>query len=194
MTSILTRYLPPGLTLPTVALHALLLVLPCAALALALPERPHAVFLVLVVLCSGWWARVPDHLSGAVALALVAAWWTVHGVVDWRVLVVGVLLLVAHVVATLLSYGPDALAVDPRLARLWLRRAVLSLVPLPITWLALRGLDADLAPPWLWMTAAVATGVVLAVTARLMQAEGHDGLLGDFGRASPYRASGPGDQ
>jgi hypothetical protein len=169
MTPFLSRYVPPGLTLSAVALHALLLVLPCAALALALPERPHAVVTVLVVLCSAWWARVPDHLSGAVALALVAAWWTVHDVVDWRILVVGVLLLTAHVVATLLSYGPDALAVDPRLARLWLRRGVLSLVPLPITWLALRGLDADLAPSWLWMTAAVAVGVLLVVTARLMQ-------------------------
>lgn len=194
MTSVLSRHLPPGLTLPAAALRALLLVLPCAALALALPERPHGVVVVLVVLCSAWWARVPDHLSGAVALALVVAWWTVHDVLDWRVLVVGVLLLTAHVVATLLSYGPDALAVDPRLAGLWLRRGVLSLVPLPVTWFALRGLDADLAPPWLWMTAAVATGVLLAVTARLMQAEGDDGPLGDPGRASQYRASGPRDQ
>jgi hypothetical protein len=194
MTSLASRLLPPGMTPFAAVLRALLLVLPCAALAVALPERPSVVVVVLVVLCSAWWARVPDHLSGAVALALVVAWWTVHGVVDWRVLVVGVLLLAAHVVATLLSYGPDALAVDPHLARLWLGRGVLSLVPLPITWLALRGLDADLAPPWLWMTAAVATGLLLAVTARLMQEEGHDGLLGDFGRASPYRVSGPGDQ
>ena len=194
MTSRASRLLPPGMTPLAAVLRALLLVLPCAALALALPERPSVVVVVLVVLCSAWWARVPDHLSGAVALALVVAWWTVHGVVDWRVLVVGVLLLAAHVVATLLSYGPDALAVDPHLARLWLGRGVLSLVPLPITWLALRGLDADLAPRWLWMTAAVATGVLLAVTARLMQEEGHDGLLGAVGRASPYRVSGPGDQ
>ena len=194
MNRFLLRHLPPGLTLPAFALRALLLVLPCAALALALPERPHTVVVVLVFLCSAWWARVPDHLSGAVSLALVAAWWTVHDVVDWRVLVVGVLLLTAHVVATLLSYGPEALAVDPHLARLWLARGLLSLVPLPITWLALRGLDADLAPPWLWMTAAVGTGVLLVVTARLMQPDGHDGLLSDFARASPGRVSGPGDQ
>ncbi|RYC07228.1 hypothetical protein [Nocardioides zhouii] len=192
MTSSVSRHLPPGLTLPSLALRALLLVLPCAALALALPERPHVVVVVLVVLCSALWARVPDHLAGAVSLALVVAWWTVHDVLDWRILVVGVLLLAAHVVATLLSYGPDALAVDPRLARLWLARGLLALVPLPVTWLALRGLDADLAPPWLWMTAAVATGLLLAVTSRLMQAEGHDGLLSDVGRAA--RTSGPGAQ
>ncbi len=165
----LTRLLPPGMTLTSLAVRSLLLVLPCAALAMALPERPHGLVIVLVVLCSAWWARVPDHLSGAVALALVAAWWTAHDVVDWRILVVAVLLLVAHVVSTLLSYGPDALPLDPHLARLWLARGLMALVPLPITWLALRGLDADLAPPWLWMTAAVATGVLLVVTARLMQ-------------------------
>jgi hypothetical protein len=194
MTSFASRLVPPGMTLPSVVLRALLLVLPCAALALALPERPHTVVVVLVVLCSAWWARVPDHLSGAVALALVVAWWTVHDVVDWRVLVVGVLLLAAHVVATLLSYGPDALAVDPHLARLWLARGLLSLVPLPITWLALRGLDADLAPPWLWMTAAVLTGLLLAATARLMQAEGDSADLVDVGRGTPGRMSRPGDK
>ena len=70
-------------------------------------------------------------------------------------LVVGVLLVAAHVVATLLSYGPATLAVDPRLAALWLRRGLLALVPMPITYVAVRGLDADLAPPWLWSVAAI---------------------------------------
>ena len=61
------------------------------------------------------------------------------------VLVVGVLLATSHVAATLVSYGPATLAVDPRLARLWLARGGLALVPLPVTWLAVRGLD----PRWL---------------------------------------------
>ena len=187
----LARLLPPGMTTASLVLRVVLLVLPCAALAVALPARPHTGVVVLVVLLSAWWARVPDHLSGTVALALVAGWWTVHGVVDWRILVVGVLLLGAHVVATLLSYGPDALPLDPHLARLWLGRGLLSLVPLPITWLALRGLDADLAPSWLWLTAAVATGGALAVTARLMQAEGHAGLLPDLFWSSTERVQGP---
>jgi hypothetical protein len=171
MTGVLGRILPPGMTTPALVLHALLLVLPCAALALALPERPDGLVVVLVVASSAWWARRPDHLTGAISLAVVAAWWTVRGVVDWRVLVVGGLLLVAHVVATLLSYGPDALPVDRRLAGLWLRRGLLALVPLPITWLAVRGLDADLAPPWLWMVAALGVMALMVATMRLTQPE-----------------------
>jgi hypothetical protein len=168
---VLRRHLPVGMGGTALVLHLLLLVLPCAALALALPARPHGMLVVLVVAGAAWWARQPDHLAGAITLALVAGWWTVHGVVDWRVLVVGVLLLVAHVVATLLSYGPDALPVDRRLAALWLGRGLLALVPLPVTWLAVRGLDADLAPPWLWMVAALSVMALMVATLRLTQPE-----------------------
>lgn len=171
MNGLLGRYLPAGMGWLAAVLHALLLVLPCAALALALPARPHGMVVTLVVLSSAWWARRPDHLSGTISLALVAAWWTVHGVVDWRVLVVGVLLVAAHVVATVLAHGPDALPVDRRLAGLWLGRGLLALVPLPITWLAVRGLDADLAPSWLWMAAALGTMALMVATLRLTQPE-----------------------
>jgi hypothetical protein len=163
--------LPPGMTSSVLALRLVLFVLPCVALAAALPDVPHPALVVLVVLCAAWWARTPDHPTGAVTLLLVAGWWTVHGVLDWRVLVVGVLLVAAHVVATLLSYGPATLVVDPRLAVLWARRGLLALVPMPITYVAVRGLDAALAPPWLWTAAALGTVVLLVVTARLTQPE-----------------------
>jgi hypothetical protein len=168
---VLRRHLPAGMGGPALVLRLLLLVLPCAALALALPARPHGLLVVLVVAGSAKWARQPDHLAGSVTMVLVAAWWTMHGVVDWRVLVVGVLLLVAHVVATVLSYGPDALPVDRRLAGVWVRRGLLALVPLPITWLAVRGLDADLAPPWLWMVAALSVMALMVATLRMTQPE-----------------------
>lgn len=171
MNGVLGRYLPPGLTGVALVLHVSLLVLPCAALALALPTRPHGLLVALVLVSSAWWAARPDHLAGSITLALVAAWWTVHGVVDWRVLVVGVLLLAAHVVATVLSYGPDALPVDRRLGALWVRRGLLALVPLPVTWLAVRGLDPDLAPPWLWMVAALGIMALMVATLRLTQPE-----------------------
>ena len=171
MSGLLRRYLPPGLGRGALALHALLLVLPCAALAVALPTRPNGLVVTLVVVGSAWWAARPDHLSGTITLALVAAWWTVHGVVDWRILVVGVLLLAAHVVATVLAHGPDALPVDRRLGALWLRRGLLALVPLPVTWLAVRGLDPDLAPPWLWMVAALVVMALMVATLRLTQPE-----------------------
>ena len=118
---------------------------------MALPEVPHWSVVTLVVLASAWWARSPDHLAGAVALVVVAAWWAAHDVVDWRILVVGVLLLGAHVVATLAAYGPATLAVDPRLASLWLRRGLLALVPMPVAYVAVRELDPRLAPPWVWI-------------------------------------------
>lgn len=165
------RILPAGSTVPVLVLRALLLVLPCAALAAALPVVPHWSVVGAVVGSSAWWARSPDHVSGAVSLVLVAGWWAVHGVVDWRVLVVGVLVLTAHVVATLLSYGPASLSVDPHLATLWLRRGLLALVPMPVTYLAVQGLDARLAPPWIWLTAGVVVVALLLTTARLTQPE-----------------------
>jgi hypothetical protein len=165
------RFLPPGLTATSLVLRVVLFLLPCAALAAALPEVPPTLVIILVVACSAWWARTPDHLAGTVAMLLVVAWWSVHDVLDWRVLAVGVLLLAAHVVSTLLSYGPEALAVDPRLAALWLRRGLLALVPMPVTYVALRGLDPDLAPSWLWMAAALGIVALLVITARLTQPE-----------------------
>ena len=165
------RILPAGITPPVLALRALLLVLPCAALALALPVVPHWSVVAAVVVLSAWWVRSPDHVVGAASLVLVAGWWAVHGVVDWRVLVVAILLLAAHVVATLMSYGPATMAVDPHLASLWVRRGLLALVPMPVTYLAVQGLDARLAPPWVWMTAGVVVVALLLTTARLTQPE-----------------------
>ena len=152
-------------------LRVLIFLLPCAALALALPERPHPLVIAVVVLGAAWWARTPDHVVGMIALATVVLWWTVHDVVDWRILVVSVLLVAAHVLATVLSYGPEVLPVDPHLAVAWVRRGLLALVPLPITWVALRGLDADLAPPWVWTAAALAVVAMVVVTLRLTQPE-----------------------
>lgn len=165
------RLLRPGVVPSVVVLRALLLVLPCAALALALPQVPHGLVVAGVVLSAASWTRFPDHAVGVVPLALVAGWWAVHGVVDWRLLVVGVLLVSAHVVATLVSYGPPTLAIDPRLARLWLARGGLALVPLAVTWLAVRGLDPRLAPSWLWLFAGATAVGLLVVTARLVRSE-----------------------
>jgi hypothetical protein len=165
------RLVAPGTTRPVIALRALVVALPCIALALAIPEVPHWFVLVTVPLSASVWARTPDHAVGIVPLVLVAGWWAAHGVVDWRVLVVAVLLLGAHVSAVLLSYGPGTLPVDPRLVRLWLRRGLLALVPAPVAWLALRGIDPALAPSWLWLATASLTAVVLLATARLTRSE-----------------------
>ncbi|MCF6379842.1 hypothetical protein L2K70_19690 [Nocardioides KLBMP 9356] len=165
------RLAAPGVTTPVVALRALVVLLPCAALALALPEVPHWFVLVVVPVTAVMWARAPDHGVGIIPLVLVAGWWAAHGVVDWRVLVVAVLLLGAHVAATLLSYGPPTLAVDPHLVRVWVVRALLAVVPVPVAWLAVRGLDPRQAPAWLWLATAALTGVLLLVTTRLTRSE-----------------------
>ena len=161
------RSLPPGVPVPVAVLRALLIALPCAALALALPEVPHWAVITGVVVGGAVWARTPDHAVGVVPLALVAGWWSSHGVVDWRVLVVGVLLLAAHLAATLASYGPATLALDGRLVRLWVGRGLLALVPLPVAWFAVRGLDTSFAPPGLWLATGVVIVALLLVTTRL---------------------------
>ncbi|RYB92977.1 hypothetical protein EUA93_00575 [Nocardioides oleivorans] len=150
-------------------MRALLFVLPVGALALALPEVPHWFVVGGVLVAAAQWARSPDHVAGAVALVLVACWWAAHGVVDWRVLAVGVLLVAAHVVSTVLALGPSSLPVDRHVARLWGGRALLVLVPLPVTWLAVRGLDPALAPSWVWLAAGVLTVAMLVTTSRLTQ-------------------------
>lgn len=165
------RLLPAGVSGAVVALRALVVVLPCAALALALPEVPHWAVLGPVVVSAAAWARTPDHAIGVVPLVLVGGWWAAHGVVDWRVLVVAVLLLGAHLAATLASYGPARLALDPRLVRLWLGRGLMALVPVPATWLAVRGLDPELAPSWVWLAAGTSTVVLMVVTTRLTRPE-----------------------
>ena len=161
----------PGTTRAVVVLRVLVVALPCVALALAIPEVPHWFVLVAVPLSAAAWARVPDHAVGIVPLVLVAGWWASRGVVDWRVLVVAVLLLAAHLSAVLLSYGPGALPVDRALVRLWLRRGLLALVPALVAWASVRGIDPSLAPPWLWLTTASMTAVVLLVTARLTRSD-----------------------
>jgi hypothetical protein len=149
--------------------RALLFVLPVAALLLALPEVPHIAVTVLVPVFAAQWARVPDHVTGTLALVLVMGWWSAHGVVDWRLPVVALLLVLAHVVATVLALGPGTMRIDPRVVRLWALRGAMSLVPLAIAFVAVTGLDAGLAPPWLWILAAlVLVGLTLSAS-RLTQ-------------------------
>lgn len=165
------RPLPSGAAPSALALRALVLALPCLALALALPEVPHWFVLLGVPLSAAAWARTPDHAVGVVPLVLVGGWWASHDVLDWRVPVVAVLLLAAHLAAVLAAYGPATLAVDRRLARLWLVRGLLALVPVPVTWLALRGLDPAWAPPGTWLAAGALLVALLLVTARLTRSE-----------------------
>lgn len=157
----------PGWTRGTWVLRLSLLVLPVAALLVALPVRPHAWVLILVVAGSLRWALLPDDLVGALVLLLVAGWWALHGATDWRLGAVGLLLFLAHVAATLASYGPGTSGPSPALVRLWGRRVLLSLAPLVAALAAVRLLDPGLAPPWLWSGALATTAVLVLVASRM---------------------------
>jgi hypothetical protein len=165
------RLLPSGVAPSALVLRALVLALPCVALALALPEVPHWAVLLGVPVSAAAWARTPDHAVGVVPLVLVGGWWAAHDVLDWRVPVVAVLLVGTHLAATLAAYGPMTLPLDPRLARLWLARGLLALVPVPVAWLAVRGLDPAWAPPGTWLATGGAVVAMLLVTAHLTRSE-----------------------
>lgn len=165
------RFLDPGVTRSALAARVLVFVLPCLALALALPEVPHWAAIVLTAGGSAVWARTPDHAIGILPLVVVGGWWAAHASLDWHVLVAAVLLLGAHLAATVAAYGPATLAVDPHLARLWLGRGLLALVPVPPTWLAVRMLDPGLAPPGTWIGAGLVTVTLLLLTARLTRVD-----------------------
>lgn len=153
-----------GWTRGTWALRTLLVVLPVCALATALPHRPDTWVVVLVVAGSVRWAWLPDDLVGVLVLLLVAGWCAVDGPTDWRVGAVAVLLLAAHVVATLGSYGPATLAPDRTLVRLWVGRGLLAVVPLGVALAAVELLATESAPRGLW-SGAVATVAVLVLLA-----------------------------
>jgi hypothetical protein len=165
------RLLPSGAAPSALALRTLVLVLPCVALALALPEVPHWFVLLGVPVSAVFWARTPDHAIGVAPLVLVGGWWAAHDVLDWRVPLVAVVLVAAHLAATLAAYGPTTLVVDPRLASLWLGRGLLAFVPVPPAWLALRGLDPAWAPPGTWLATGALVVALLLVTARLTRSE-----------------------
>ena len=150
-------------------LRVLVLLLPTAALLVALPQWPHSWLLALVALGSVRWAWLPDDLVGVMVLLLVGGWWAAHGATDWRLGVVGVLLVTAHVAATVASYGPGTLHPDRALVRLWLGRGLLTLVPLGAALGAVQVLDADLAPRGLWTLALTAMVVLVLLGARATQ-------------------------
>jgi len=150
-------------------LRALLLALPVAALLVALPEWPHPWALGLVALGSVRWALLPDDVVGVLVLLVVVWWWAVHGTTDWRLGVVGVLLVAAHVTATVASYGPGTLGPDRALVRLWVGRGLLALVPLGLALGAVQVLDPDLAPRGLWTLSLAVMVVLVLVAARATQ-------------------------
>lgn len=148
----------------TLVLRSLIPVFSVTALLVALPEWPNTWLLGFLVLCSLRWALRPEDVAGVIVLVLVVAWWGIHGADGPRLFAVAGCLLGAHVVAILSGFGPARLAIGRRVVMLWLRRAAIAVVPVPVAYVAVHALEAEAAPPWLW-TASVGTVAVLTLVA-----------------------------
>ncbi|MGC4111199.1 MAG: hypothetical protein QM747_12405 [Nocardioides sp.] len=149
-------------------LRAVLVVALLVALLSGLPSGYHpAVALVVVVAVGAVVAGLyPDGLAPTIVMVVVTAWWTfhLHGAVPAGLLVAAAGLTVAHVVATLLAYGPPSLEVDRRLVLMWAGRGALSWLAALVVWVAARAYVGHATPALFWLTgltAAVVGSVVV---------------------------------
>jgi len=129
-------------------------------------DTPPPALIVLVVLGALLSALRPEHLSLSITLGLVVFWWALElrGSMPVVVLVVAACLLLAHVGATLLSYGPPALPLDRELALLWVARAGLAWLAALAVWVVARSYSGHGTPTLFWLSG-LAAGVVGAVVA-----------------------------
>ena len=152
-------------------LRALVLLGPVVAVLAAGPAGHWAPWWVLapVVALAAGFAALPESPLGAAAMLAVLIWWAaaLDDGLHPAVLVAAAALLVSHVASVLASYGPGEMPVDPALARLWVRRGVLTLLGVPLVWglaLALRGEPEE---PGIWLVG-VTAGLVATVVAAVV--------------------------
>jgi hypothetical protein len=136
---------------------------------------------VTVVVLVGLGALVsafrPEHLSLTLTLGLVVVWWALQlrEEMPGVVLVVAGAVTLAHVSATLLSYGPPSLPVDRALALLWGARGALSWSGALVVWVVARAYSGHGTPALFWLsglTAAVVAAVVAGLRAPLREESG----------------------
>jgi hypothetical protein len=147
-------------------LRVVVVVTPLGAVLAGLPAggTPRAWSLVLLVGASVLFALFPGSLAGVLVLLAPVVWWA--GVPDPMhpmCLVAAALLLACHVAALLAAYGPDRLPVDPALVALWVRRAVLVLLPAPVVWAVASALTGERERPGMWVAGLVAACLGAAV-------------------------------
>jgi hypothetical protein len=152
-------------------LRALLVAGVLVAMLAGVPEghSPPVWFLVVVLVGALLSALRPEHLSLVITLLMVVVWWafTVHDGMPAGLLVAATGVMVAHVAATLLAYGPPSLPVDPQLALLWSARGVLTWVGALVVWGVARTYAGHGTPAVFWLgglTAAVVGSVVAGAT------------------------------
>ena len=153
-------------------LRAVVAVAPVLAVLLTAPvgTAPSPWFAVPLGALAASWAVFPESVAGIVVLALSVGWWAVGPPGDDALHPAAVgaaaCLVAAHVAAVLASYGPAQARVPRRLQELWLRRALLVLLPVPALLAAARLLrgDVDVAGAWI----AGLLGVLLATALCLL--------------------------
>jgi hypothetical protein len=125
------------------------------------------------VLCVAF-AAMPDSPFGALVMLLVLAWWGVslRDGLHPEALLAAAGLLAAHLAALVASYGPGDLPVDAAVARTWLVRGVLLLVPAAAVW-ALAALVRDQPePPGIWLAGLLASLVAAVVASAAFSVRG----------------------
>lgn len=169
---------PPGRTrmrggaLPGVwALRGILAAGLMLALLAGIPEdyTPPLVLVVVVAAASALSAIRPEHLVVSITMGVVIVWWALqlHTEMPVAVLVVAAGLIVSHVAATMLAYGPTSLAIDPALAVLWTMRAAMTWTAGLVVWAVARAYAGHGSPGTFWLTglAAALVGAVVAAFA-----------------------------
>jgi hypothetical protein len=141
------------------------------ALVAGIPEdyTPPVALVVLVAAASVLSAFRPEHLIVSITMGIVIVWWALqlHAEMPVAVLVVAAGLIVAHVAATLLAYGPTSLPVDSALAVLWSMRAAMTWTAGLAVWAVARAYSGHGSPATFWLTglAAAFVGAVVAAVA-----------------------------
>jgi hypothetical protein len=158
----------PGVWVLRVVLVATLV----ASLLVGVPEgyTPPVALVVVIAALSVASAFRPEHLVVSVTMGVVIVWWALQLRTEMpaAALVVAACLIAAHVVATLLGYGPTSLPVDPALAVLWAMRAAMAWTAALGVWVVARAYGEHGSPATFWLTglaAALVSAVVAAVVA-----------------------------
>jgi ABC-type dipeptide/oligopeptide/nickel transport system permease subunit len=134
--------------------------------------HPHLFVVVVIGLAALVSAFRPDHLVVSLTMAFLVVWWArdLHGEMPAVVLVVAGALVVAHVAATVLAYGPPTLPVDPRLALLWTARGALVWLTALLVWGVARTYSGHGTPTLFWLgglgaalVGSVAAGIAMPV-------------------------------
>ena len=147
---------------------------------------PPAWMVVAVVGLGAGAGVLPESPLGAAVLLLVLARWALgpeQPGPPFAALVAAAALLVSHVAAVVVSYGPDRLPVDGPLVRRWVGRAGAALSVAAVAWVLARVVAGHPAPTGVWVAALVAVSVSALVAAASLPValEGPGGPAGHRG-------------